>query len=171
MVSLSDLPLSYFIQDVKVDSSKLNSLEFTWDPSKDTGVYIKVHCISTEFTAKKHGGEKGVPFRVQVETYLQDDEEFRLVHCASCQIKVFKVPSHLFSYNSLLQSYLFIIIFYQKCKIQIYLQPKGADRKHKTDREKMEKRSDAEKEKYQPSYECTVLAEVGTLVGYALARC
>ena len=38
------------------------------------------------------------------------------------------------------------------------LQPKGADRKHKTDREKMEKKPD--KDKYQPSYECTVLKQV-----------
>jgi hypothetical protein len=29
-----------------------------WDPARDTGVYIKVNCISTEFTPKKHGGEK-----------------------------------------------------------------------------------------------------------------
>ena len=40
------------------------------------------------------------------------------------------------------------------------LQPKGADRKQKTDREKMEKRTAHEKEKYQPSYETTILSEV-----------
>uniref|UniRef100_A0A8B9L288 Upstream-binding protein 1 n=1 Tax=Astyanax mexicanus TaxID=7994 RepID=A0A8B9L288_ASTMX len=39
------------------------------------------------------------------------------------------------------------------------LQPKGADRKQKTDREKMEKRSAQEKEKYQPSYDTTILSE------------
>lgn len=27
---------------------------------------FQVNCISTEFTPKKHGGEKGVPFRIQV---------------------------------------------------------------------------------------------------------
>ena len=37
-----------------------------WDPTRDTGVFVKVHCISTEFTPKKHGGERGVPFRLQV---------------------------------------------------------------------------------------------------------
>ncbi|KAJ8792267.1 hypothetical protein J1605_019959 [Eschrichtius robustus] len=37
--------------------------------------------------------------------------------------------------------------------------PKGADRKQKTDREKMEKRTAQEKEKYQPSYETTILSE------------
>ena len=36
----------------------------------------------------------------------------------------------------------------------------GADRKQKTDREKMEKRTPHEKEKYQPSYETTILTEV-----------
>ncbi|KAK2175641.1 hypothetical protein NP493_717g00047 [Ridgeia piscesae] len=124
-----DLPLSYGINDIKVDPVKLNVLEFWWDPSKDVGVYIKVHCISTEFTARKHGGERGVPFRIQIETYVEDCySNVKLVYCASCQVKVFK--------------------------------PKGADRKHKTDKEKIEKRSEAEKEKFQPSYECTVLTEI-----------
>ncbi|XP_076437440.1 transcription factor CP2-like isoform X2 [Babylonia areolata] len=123
-----DIPLSYGVVDVILDPSKINQADFVWDPTKETGLYFKVHAISTEFTAKKHGGEKGVPFRVQIETYTHNDGEGKLLHAASCQIKVFK--------------------------------PKGADRKHKTDREKMEKRSEAEKEKYQPSYECTVLTEV-----------
>ncbi|XP_059139471.1 transcription factor CP2-like isoform X2 [Physella acuta] len=122
-----DIPLSYGLVNVNLDPVRLNQLEFIWDPTKETGLYVRVHCISTEFTAKKHGGEKGVPFRIQVETYTNTDEA-KLLHAASCQIKVFK--------------------------------PKGADRKHKTDREKMEKRSEVEKEKYQPSYECTVLTEV-----------
>ncbi|XP_072427252.1 upstream-binding protein 1-like isoform X3 [Chiloscyllium punctatum] len=41
-----------------------------------------------------------------------------------------------------------------------FIQPKGADRKQKTDREKMEKRTAQEKEKYQPSYETTILTEM-----------
>ncbi|XP_060594469.1 transcription factor CP2-like [Ruditapes philippinarum] len=123
-----DIPLSYGLVDVVVDSNRLNSIDFIWDPTKETGIYVKVNCISTEFTAKKHGGEKGVPFRLQIESKDSDNESSKLVHCASCQIKVFK--------------------------------PKGADRKHKTDREKMEKRTGSEKEKYQPSYECTVLTDI-----------
>ncbi|KFP33514.1 Alpha-globin transcription factor CP2, partial [Colius striatus] len=90
----------------------------------------QVHCISTEFTMRKHGGEKGVPFRVQIDTFKENEngEYTEHLHSASCQIKVFK--------------------------------PKGADRKQKTDREKMEKRTPHEKEKYQPSYETTILTEV-----------
>ncbi|ETE59023.1 Alpha-globin transcription factor CP2, partial [Ophiophagus hannah] len=41
-----------------------------------------------------------------------------------------------------------------------FIQPKGADRKQKTDREKMEKRTAHEKEKYQPSYDTTILTEI-----------
>ena len=51
----------------------------------------------------------------------------------------------------------------------LYLQPKGADRKQKTDREKMEKRTAQEKEKYQPSYETTILTEVSCGWGWCTA--
>jgi len=132
-----DIPLSYGLVDVNIDPQQLNSVEFVWDPMKETGVFIKVHCISTEFTAKKHGGEKGVPFRLQVETYthfLPDGyststlDSKMLLHCASCQIKVFK--------------------------------PKGADRKHKRDRDRFARLSQSEKEKFQPSYDYTILTEI-----------
>ncbi|XP_063544599.1 transcription factor CP2-like protein 1 isoform X2 [Cydia strobilella] len=118
-----DVPLSYGVTRVQQPTC-LNSLHVYWDPTKDVGVYIKVNCISTEFTAKKHGGEKGVPFRIQVETYLASDENTRL-HAAACQIKVFKL--------------------------------KGADRKHKQDREKVMRRPRSDLEKYQPGCEATVL--------------
>lgn len=54
------------------DPTQINVLTFRWDPTRDTGAFIKVNCISTEFTPKKHGGEKGVPFRLQVETYTDE---------------------------------------------------------------------------------------------------
>uniref|UniRef100_A0A8C6MAZ3 Transcription factor CP2 n=1 Tax=Nothobranchius furzeri TaxID=105023 RepID=A0A8C6MAZ3_NOTFU len=44
-------------------------------------------------------------------------------------------------------------------RTSVFIQPKGADRKQKTDREKMEKRAPQEKEKYQSSYETTILTE------------
>lgn len=54
---------------------------------------LQVHCISTEFTPRKHGGEKGVPFRIQIDTFAKGDsgEHTEHLHSASCQIKVFKV--------------------------------------------------------------------------------
>uniref|UniRef100_A0A3Q0STU4 Upstream-binding protein 1 n=1 Tax=Amphilophus citrinellus TaxID=61819 RepID=A0A3Q0STU4_AMPCI len=124
-----DIPMSVGIVEPKTHSSQLNAAEFLWDLNKRTSVFVQVHCISTEFTPRKHGGEKGVPFRIQIDTFTQGDngEYTEHLHSASCQIKVFK--------------------------------PKGADRKQKTDREKMEKRTAQEKEKYQPSYDTTILSE------------
>ncbi|GAB0199039.1 transcription factor CP2-like protein 1 [Grus japonensis] len=79
--------------------------------------------------AAEERGEKGVPFRIQIDTFgvggKGDPPEH--LHSASCLVKVFK--------------------------------PKGADRKQKTDREKVEKRPAPEREKFQPAYETTVLAE------------
>uniref|UniRef100_A0A7N8XXA2 Upstream-binding protein 1 n=1 Tax=Mastacembelus armatus TaxID=205130 RepID=A0A7N8XXA2_9TELE len=125
-----DIPMSVGIVEPKTHPSQLNAAEFLWDMNKRTSVFVQVHCISTEFTPRKHGGEKGVPFRIQIDTFAQGDsgEYAEHLHSASCQIKVFK--------------------------------PKGADRKQKTDREKMEKRTAQEKEKYQPSYDTTILSEV-----------
>ncbi|CAD7077968.1 unnamed protein product [Hermetia illucens] len=130
-----DVPLSYGLCHVSqpLNPNLLNTVEVLWDPMKEVGVYIKVNCISTEFTPKKHGGEKGVPFRIQIETYLDNtnvDNLFKPIHAAACQIKVFKL--------------------------------KGADRKHKQDREKIQKRPPSEQEKYQPSYECTILNDIST---------
>uniref|UniRef100_A0AAQ5ZSF6 Grh/CP2 DB domain-containing protein n=1 Tax=Amphiprion ocellaris TaxID=80972 RepID=A0AAQ5ZSF6_AMPOC len=124
-----DIPMSVGIIDPRANPTQLNTVEFLWDPSKRTSVFIQVHCISTEFTMRKHGGEKGVPFRIQIDTFKENESEeyTEHLHSASCQVKVFK--------------------------------PKGADRKQKTDREKMEKRAPQEKEKYQPSYETTILTE------------
>ena len=53
----------------------------------------QVHCISTEFTPRKKGGEKGVPFRLQIDTFKPGDKELppEHLHSAGCLIKVFKV--------------------------------------------------------------------------------
>uniref|UniRef100_A0A8D0GQ80 Grh/CP2 DB domain-containing protein n=1 Tax=Sphenodon punctatus TaxID=8508 RepID=A0A8D0GQ80_SPHPU len=124
-----DIPLSVGIIEAQIHPTLLNTVEFLWEPSKRTSVFVQVHCISTEFTLRKNGGEKGVPFRIQIDTFKLSEkgEHTEHVHSASCLIKVFK--------------------------------PKGADRKQKTDREKIEKQSLQEREKYQPSYESTVLTE------------
>uniref|UniRef100_A0A8U8BP06 Uncharacterized protein n=1 Tax=Geospiza parvula TaxID=87175 RepID=A0A8U8BP06_GEOPR len=119
--------LSLGILEPQIHPTLLNTVEFLWDPSRRTSVFVQVHCISTEFTLRKNGGEKGVPFRIQIDTFGAGGkgEPPEHLHSASCLVKVFK--------------------------------PKGADRKQKTDREKVEKQPAAEREKFQPSYESTVL--------------
>ncbi|NWH41226.1 TFCP2 factor, partial [Chloropsis hardwickii] len=121
-----DIPMSVGIIDPRANPTQLNTVEFLWDPSKRTSVFIQVHCISTEFTLRKHGGEKGVPFR-RAESPVSPESP---------------------------------VCFPRTCPGLSLFQPKGADRKQKTDREKMEKRTPHEKEKYQPSYETTILTEV-----------
>lgn len=45
------------------------------------------------------------------------------------------------------------------CQVKVF-KLKGADRKHKQDRDKILRRPLHEQEKYQPSYDCTVLSDV-----------
>lgn len=51
-----DVPLSYGLCHVAQphNPNQLNVVEVLWDPMKEVGVYIKINCISTEFTPKKH---------------------------------------------------------------------------------------------------------------------
>ncbi|XP_016057712.1 PREDICTED: transcription factor CP2-like protein 1 [Miniopterus natalensis] len=124
-----DVPLSVGVIEPQVLPSQLNTVEFHWDPTKRTSLFLQVHCISTEFTPRKKGGEKGVPFRLQIDTFKPSDKELppEHLHSAGCLIKVFK--------------------------------PKGADRKLKTDREKIEKQPLHERDKYQTACESTVFVE------------
>uniref|UniRef100_A0A8C0Q2X2 Grh/CP2 DB domain-containing protein n=1 Tax=Canis lupus familiaris TaxID=9615 RepID=A0A8C0Q2X2_CANLF len=124
-----DVPLSVGVIEPRVLPSQLNMVEFNWDPTKRTSLFLQVHCISTEFTPRKKGGEKGVPFRLQIDTFKPRDKELppEHLHSAGCLIKVFK--------------------------------PKGADRKLKTDREKIEKQPLQERDKYQAACERTVFVQ------------
>ncbi|XP_071038879.1 transcription factor CP2 isoform X1 [Parasteatoda tepidariorum] len=119
-----DLSLSYGIFDVIPDPKNINCVEFMWDPTREASVFLKVNCISTEFTCKRRGGEKGVPFRILIETYSHWENPQCLLDAASCLVKVFK--------------------------------SKGADRKHKTDRDKYEKLPQSEQRDLQPSYQYTL---------------
>ncbi|KAG8429899.1 hypothetical protein GDO86_018914, partial [Hymenochirus boettgeri] len=87
-----DVPLSVGVIDPLVNPNTLNTIEFLWDPSKRTSIFIQVHCISTEFTQRKNGGEKGAPFRIQMDTYKADSHGGSTEHLysCSCQVKVFK---------------------------------------------------------------------------------
>uniref|UniRef100_A0A8C9TU00 Transcription factor CP2 n=1 Tax=Scleropages formosus TaxID=113540 RepID=A0A8C9TU00_SCLFO len=106
-----DVPMSVGVIDPRTNPTQLNTVEFLWDPSKRTSVFIQVHCISTEFTMRKHGGEKGVPFRIQIDTFKENEGGEYTEHLHSARIF------------------------------------------------KKTKRAPQEKEKYQPSYETTILTE------------
>lgn len=123
VVLWSDIPLSVGIMEPRAHPLQLNTIEFLWDPVKNASVfiqahvfslpdipytsflnwvtpvvnflflYIQVNCISTEFTPRKHGGEKGIPFRIQIDTFAAGEhgEYTEHMRSASCQVKVFKV--------------------------------------------------------------------------------
>uniref|UniRef100_A0A914XU30 Grh/CP2 DB domain-containing protein n=1 Tax=Plectus sambesii TaxID=2011161 RepID=A0A914XU30_9BILA len=54
-------------------------------------VFVKIALLSTHFTQKKQGGEKGVPFRLLISTFTHDGGETKQVHAAYAQIRVFKL--------------------------------------------------------------------------------
>nr|XP_014334360.1 PREDICTED: LOW QUALITY PROTEIN: transcription factor CP2-like protein 1 [Bos mutus] len=124
-----NIPLSVGVLEPQVLPSQLNTVEFYWDPTKRTSLFLQVHCISTKFTRKKVG-EKSVPFCLQIDTFKPSDKELPLehLHSAGCLLKVFK--------------------------------PKGADRKLKTDREKIEKQPVHERNNYQTACESTIFMEL-----------
>uniref|UniRef100_A0A671XRM3 Transcription factor CP2-like 1 n=1 Tax=Sparus aurata TaxID=8175 RepID=A0A671XRM3_SPAAU len=61
-----------------------HTIEFLWDPVKNASVFIHPR--------ESIGGEKGVPFRIQVDTFTSNEhgEYLEHVHSSSCQVKVFK---------------------------------------------------------------------------------
>ncbi|OON16931.1 CP2 transcription factor [Opisthorchis viverrini] len=101
-----DLSQSYGFEDLFSAPATPNMAVCLWNGPQCT-VALRLNCIGTEFTAKKHGGEKGIPFRLQVD-YV-DAENGHHIECCATQVKVFRM--------------------------------KGADRKHRTDREKLERKS------------------------------
>lgn len=122
-----DMKLSYNVFGVESDG--LNKYEFLWDSSKAAGVFIRINSISTEFTPKKHGGEKGVPFKLSIETFSYNSKthDSFFISAACCQIKVFK--------------------------------PKGAERKIRSDKDKISKRPVIEQSKYHRSCDFTTFRE------------
>ncbi|KAH8876525.1 Upstream-binding protein 1 [Schistosoma japonicum] len=110
-------------EELDMENTPSDDVLCIWKYPKCT-IGLRFNCVSTEFTAKKHGGEKGIPFRFQVEHFEYDTNQ----HLGSfaCQIKVFKM--------------------------------KGADRKHKTDRERIERKSGDGQTIYKPSVPVTKLS-------------
>ncbi|KAH8367126.1 hypothetical protein KR084_001811 [Drosophila pseudotakahashii] len=168
-----DVPLSYGLCHVSqpLSSGSLNTVEIFWDPLKEVGVYIKVNCISTEFTPKKHGGEKGVPFRLQIETYIENTNSANTSGSSGSNNSGSASGNSNTSGNSgstapasperspnggnnAKQA-----VHAAACQIKVF-KLKGADRKHKQDREKIQKRPHSEQEKFQPSYECTIMNDI-----------
>lgn len=123
--------LSENISDI-TKSEELNCAEFSWTIKQEETaiVFVVLNCISTEFTQRRHGGERGAPFRIQADIFKEGETSYTSSNCiqaVSCQVRVFK--------------------------------PRGADRKLRTDQQKIEKKIDNphEKNKFSISYTRTRL--------------
>jgi transcription factor CP2-like protein len=120
----------YGVSNVVQEEEKVNVISFFWTSVQEAIVSVKVNCLSTEFSARKHGGEKGVPLQLMVDTYTVDSSASKEthIHRTYCQVKVFK--------------------------------DKGAERKHKMDQQRLGKLGQEDMAKYKPAYQITLLKEV-----------
>ena len=84
-----DRPMCWGIQTVD-EVPYTNQIEFQWSPAKDAGLFVKVNCLSSEFTKGK--GESGIPLRLQLELFNSAEAEVTEEpgYVAGCQVKVFR---------------------------------------------------------------------------------
>jgi transcription factor CP2-like protein len=113
-----DMNLTYGILSIIRSKRIRNAMELVWDTSTIASIFIRFKCTSTDFSHKRHGGEKGIPLRIQIDTYYENNlEQIEHVHSCYCKIQLFRL--------------------------------KGAQRKNKADKIKMEKLNFDQRRQYQ----------------------
>ncbi|KJE94220.1 CP2 transcription factor [Capsaspora owczarzaki ATCC 30864] len=74
-----------------INELAFNAFEFKWNPREGGKIVVRVNCLSTEFSTQK--GVKGMPLRIQIDTYENVTEPYETSMPVSrdyCQIKVFR---------------------------------------------------------------------------------
>lgn len=66
---LKDYKRSNDYEELDNENTPSDDILCIWKYPKCT-IGLRFNCVSTEFTAKKHGGEKGIPFRFRVSWFL-----------------------------------------------------------------------------------------------------
>ena len=147
---------------------------FIWDSSKGARVNIQLHCISTEFTQRRRGGERGVPFKIYCDIYcyplvtnvnhlpsiLNNRDEFGLVghnnekRAGSDDTSTEEREKHIVSKQ---------LLYTACCQVKVF-KKNGATRKMRTDVVKLEKLSLPEKQKFRPATQWTILEGCKPLV-------
>lgn len=87
-----DFTMSYGVFDINTHEVFNHCIQFLWNPGREASIFIKVNCISTEFTSKRHGGERGAPLRLVAETAGMDDV---MIDTCSCLVST-SVCCHFF---------------------------------------------------------------------------
>jgi transcription factor CP2-like protein len=87
-----DMNLTYGILSIIRSKNIPNAVEIVWDTSTTTSLFIRFKCTSTDFANKRHGGEKGIPLRIQIDTYHQNDvDDLKHLHSCCCKIQLFRL--------------------------------------------------------------------------------
>jgi hypothetical protein len=182
--------------DVRVSEMYTNAAEIIWNGNTGASIFFRCNCTSTAFAPHKHGGEKGIHMRFQIDTFefnsnfvsnnnnkngnsslsincnqtdLQSSSSTSILsppNSASSPIQTHKfnvkedidqnvqrlpTPSSLTDYSNWVHS------CSSYCRIQLF-RLKGAQRKLKTDRNKIEKLNPSDlRRRYQPSSKITLL--------------
>lgn len=75
--------------DVHQSSLYINAAEVMWNGKTGAQVAFRCNCTSTAFAPHKHGGEKGIHMRLQIDTYQVDNaaiEQSRLRHSPKSEL-------------------------------------------------------------------------------------
>jgi transcription factor CP2-like protein len=87
-----DMNLTYGILSIIRSRQIPNAVEIVWDTTTTTSLFIRFQCTSTDFALKRHGGEKGIPLRIQIDTYHENDvDDVKHLHSCCCKIQLFRL--------------------------------------------------------------------------------
>lgn len=64
-----DCSSSYGIVNVRFSPLFINAAEIIWNGKTGANLLFRCNCTSTAFAPHKHGGEKGIHMRLQIDTY------------------------------------------------------------------------------------------------------
>ncbi|CAF0868345.1 unnamed protein product [Rotaria sordida] len=131
-----DTNLTYGVLSIIRSKQIPNAIEIVWDTSTTTSLLIRFKCTSTDFAQKRHGGEKGIPLRIQIDTYENDVDDTKHVYSCCCKVQLFRL--------------------------------KGAQRKNKADKMRIEKLNHDQRRQYQTTLEYTILQQCSTSSLYTL---
>ena len=192
---------SYGIIEVRTSDAYINAAEILWNGRTGANIFFRCNCTSTAFAPHKHGGEKGIHMRFQIDTFEVDLHNKKINYnnemlsfnsnhnvaasAASTSItSILSPPNSTSSPNSIkfikedlescntnrqvntptptnnkqwLEFSEIKHVASSFCRIQLF-RLKGAQRKLKTDRSKIERLNPPDlRKRYQPSNKITIL--------------
>lgn len=64
-----DSNASYGTVEIRLSEELTNAAEVIWNGQTGASIFFRCNCTSTAFAPHKHGGEKGIHMRLQIDTY------------------------------------------------------------------------------------------------------